>query len=91
MPNWTPGKQRGKPVNSRFTLPISFKLPLKKENLSSNITSSKIQTQNSSNNTIQINNADTLLWVNSTKGPAIYKNNGVNIEQKYIKVRVFGL
>ncbi len=26
MPKWTPGKQRGKPVRSRFTLPVSFKL-----------------------------------------------------------------
>ncbi|WP_262498086.1 energy transducer TonB [Porphyromonas uenonis] len=24
MPKWTPGKQRGKPVRSYFTLPISF-------------------------------------------------------------------
>lgn len=26
MPNWTPGKQKGKPVRVRFTLPVSFKL-----------------------------------------------------------------
>jgi protein TonB len=26
MPNWSPGKQMGKPVNVVFTLPISFKL-----------------------------------------------------------------
>ena len=26
MPKWTPGKQRGKAVNCRFTLPISFRL-----------------------------------------------------------------
>jgi len=26
MPNWKPGYQRGKPVNSRFTLPIKFKI-----------------------------------------------------------------
>ncbi len=26
MPKWTPGKQRGKPVNARFTLPIKFKI-----------------------------------------------------------------
>lgn len=26
MPKWTPGKQRGKPVRSRFTLPVRFKL-----------------------------------------------------------------
>lgn len=26
MPNWSPGKQNGKPVNVRFTLPISFRL-----------------------------------------------------------------
>ena len=24
MPKWTPGKQRGKPVRSYFTLPIAF-------------------------------------------------------------------
>ncbi|MCQ2198432.1 MAG: energy transducer TonB [Paludibacteraceae bacterium] len=27
MPNWTPAEQRGKPVNSWFTLPIKFALP----------------------------------------------------------------
>ena len=26
MPKWAPGKQRGKPVRSRFTLPVTFKL-----------------------------------------------------------------
>lgn len=26
MPNWTPGKQNGMAVNSRFTLPVTFKL-----------------------------------------------------------------
>ncbi len=26
MPKWIPGKQRGKPVRVRFTLPINFKL-----------------------------------------------------------------
>ncbi len=26
MPKWQPGKQRGKPVRSRFTLPVTFKL-----------------------------------------------------------------
>jgi TonB family protein len=26
MPNWTPGKQRGEPVRTRFTLPITFRL-----------------------------------------------------------------
>lgn len=26
MPNWAPGKQRGKAVNTKFTLPIKFKL-----------------------------------------------------------------
>lgn len=26
MPKWTPGKQRGRSVSSRFTLPINFKL-----------------------------------------------------------------
>lgn len=26
MPNWTPGKQRGKEVRVRFTLPVSFRL-----------------------------------------------------------------
>ena len=26
MPKWTPGKQRGKAVNARFTLPIKFKI-----------------------------------------------------------------
>lgn len=26
MPNWEPGKQNGKPVRVRFTMPISFKL-----------------------------------------------------------------
>ena len=26
MPNWKPGKQRGKSVNARFTLPIKFRL-----------------------------------------------------------------
>ena len=26
MPNWKPGIQRGKPVNTRFTLPIYFKI-----------------------------------------------------------------
>jgi len=26
MPNWTPAKQNGKPVNLRYTLPIHFKL-----------------------------------------------------------------
>lgn len=26
MPAWSPGEQRGKPVRSRFTLPITFKL-----------------------------------------------------------------
>ncbi|MDG2369321.1 MAG: energy transducer TonB [Flavobacteriales bacterium] len=26
MPNWIPGKQKGKAVNSKFTIPISFKL-----------------------------------------------------------------
>lgn len=26
MPNWTPGKQKGKPVRVRFTLPVSFRL-----------------------------------------------------------------
>ena len=27
MPNWKSGKQRGKDVNSRFTLPVKFKIP----------------------------------------------------------------
>ena len=27
MPKWTPGKQRGKAVNARFTLPIKFRIP----------------------------------------------------------------
>jgi len=27
MPNWTPGKINGEPVNSLFNIPISFKLP----------------------------------------------------------------
>ena len=26
MPNWTPGKQKGKPVRVRFTLPVTFRL-----------------------------------------------------------------
>ena len=26
MPKWTPGKQRGKAVNARFTLPIKFRI-----------------------------------------------------------------
>ena len=26
MPNWTPGKQRGEPVRTRFTLPVTFRL-----------------------------------------------------------------
>ena len=26
MPNWTPGKDKGEPVRTRFTLPISFRL-----------------------------------------------------------------
>lgn len=26
MPNWTPGKQKGKPVRVRFTLPVTFQL-----------------------------------------------------------------
>ena len=26
MPNWKPGKQRGKNVNARFTLPIKFRI-----------------------------------------------------------------
>ena len=26
MPNWTPGKQKGEPVRTRFTLPVSFHL-----------------------------------------------------------------
>ncbi len=26
MPNWVPGKQRGKPVNVRYTLPVKFQL-----------------------------------------------------------------
>ncbi len=26
MPKWKPGKQRGKPVRSRFTLPVAFRL-----------------------------------------------------------------
>lgn len=26
MPKWSPGKQRGKPVRVRFTLPVQFKL-----------------------------------------------------------------
>lgn len=31
MPKWDPGKQRGKPVNVEFNLPIKFKLDKKKE------------------------------------------------------------
>ena len=26
MPKWSPGKQRGKPVRVRFTLPVTFRL-----------------------------------------------------------------
>ena len=26
MPNWTPGKQKGEAVRTRFTIPISFRL-----------------------------------------------------------------
>ena len=26
MPNWTPGKDKGEPVRTRFTLPVSFRL-----------------------------------------------------------------
>ena len=26
MPHWQPGKQRGKPVRVRFTLPVTFRL-----------------------------------------------------------------
>lgn len=29
MPNWTPGMQGGEPVNTKFTLPVSFKLDSK--------------------------------------------------------------
>ena len=31
MPNWKPGKQRGKEVRVRFTLPIIFKLPVEEQ------------------------------------------------------------
>ncbi|MFW5774596.1 MAG: energy transducer TonB [Tangfeifania sp.] len=31
MPDWTPGKQRGKQVDVKFTLPINFSLGDKKE------------------------------------------------------------
>ena len=27
MPKWKPGEQRGKPVRSRYTLPVTFRLP----------------------------------------------------------------
>ena len=30
MPNWIPGKQRGRPVKVQYTLPVSFKLPKEK-------------------------------------------------------------
>ena len=30
MPNWTPGTQSGKPVNVKYTVPISFRLDGKK-------------------------------------------------------------
>ena len=26
MPNWNPGKQRGKPVRVKYTIPVNFKL-----------------------------------------------------------------
>ena len=26
MPKWTPGKQRGKAVNTRFTLPVKYRI-----------------------------------------------------------------
>ncbi|MEG1905769.1 MAG: energy transducer TonB, partial [Bacteroidales bacterium] len=26
MPKWTPGKQRGKPVRVKYTLPVTFRL-----------------------------------------------------------------
>jgi protein TonB len=26
MPNWSPGKQRGKPVRVKYTIPITFRL-----------------------------------------------------------------
>ena len=26
MPKWTPGKQKGKAVNVKYTIPVSFKL-----------------------------------------------------------------
>ena len=26
MPKWTPGKQKGEPVNVRYVMPVSFKL-----------------------------------------------------------------
>ena len=26
MPKWTPGKQRGKPVRVKFTVPVAFRL-----------------------------------------------------------------
>ena len=31
MPNWKPGYQNGKKVNTRFVLPIKFKLQAEKE------------------------------------------------------------
>ena len=30
MPNWTPGRQNGKVVNVKYTIPISFRLQAKK-------------------------------------------------------------
>lgn len=30
MPKWNPGKQRGRPVNVQFNLPVRFKMPDKK-------------------------------------------------------------
>ena len=31
MPNWTPGRQNGKVVNVKYTIPISFRLDKAKE------------------------------------------------------------
>jgi hypothetical protein len=38
MPNWTPGTQKGQPVNVKYTVPISFRLDGKaKETATENI------------------------------------------------------
>ena len=51
MPAWKPGKQRGKAVNVKFTVPISFKLPVSKSTAENDVSNQALSLKVDANTT----------------------------------------